>query len=241
MKDNTQSAGFSLVELMISLTILGIVLAGVTKVFIDTGRLHTSQEMMMEVQQTIRAAKHLMVDEIRSAACNPLGKTRIGFLHDSSAETSDINDTDAESIHFTRDIDDSNTTNQSYNPDGIVNNITNPDEELGYYRLFQPNGAMNCTTATGTVMNWNDNRPGTLCRSESGSPQPLADNITALHFQYFDRTQTELLPGSLTNNTMLDRIKTVQVTITGQVQSTARVSAANQTWTQQFTVLVRNQ
>ncbi len=227
MKNDNQSAGFSLIELMISMAILGVVLAGVTKVFINTGRLHTNQEMMMEVQQTIRAAKHLMVDEIRSAACNPLGKRRIGFEFDSSSETSDIMDTDADAIHFTRDID-NDDGDQFYEPDGKADE---PNEDLAYYRLDD----------TDTIMDFDDNRPGTLYRNTAGARQPLADNITALHFQYFDAIGDSIDPTSLTTNARLDEINTVQVTITGQVQSTARVSSANQTWTQQFTVLVRNQ
>ncbi len=227
MKNNNLSAGFSLIELMISLAILGVVLAGVTKVFVTTGKFNTSQEMMMEVQQNIRAAKHLMVDEIRSAACNPLREQRIGFEFDSSAETSDIMDTDADSIHFTRDIDNGDG-DQLYEPDGKADE---PNEDLAYYRLDD----------TDTIMNWNDNRPGTLYRNTASARQPLADDITALHFQYFNANNSEILPAYLTNNTQLDTIKTVQITITGQVQNTARVSSANQTWTQQFMILVRNQ
>lgn len=227
MKKNNQSAGFSLIELMVSMAILGVVLTGVTKVFIDTGRLHTNQEMMMEVQQTIRATKHLMVDEIRSAACNPMGLRRFGFEFDSSPETSDIMDTDAEAIHFTRDIDNGDG-DQFFEPDGLAND---PNENIAYYRLDD----------TDTIMNWNDSRPGTLYRNTASARVPLANNITSLHFQYFDSTNSEILPANLTNNARLDTINTVQVTISGQVQSTARISSANQTWTQQFTVLVRNQ
>ena len=60
-----------MVELMIAMVVLGIVLTGIVRMFTSTSGYNTSQEMIVSLNQDMRAAKQLMVDEIRSAACNP--------------------------------------------------------------------------------------------------------------------------------------------------------------------------
>jgi hypothetical protein len=89
-----------------------------------------------------------------------------------------------------------------------------------------------------------------------GGGQPVMDNVTDLQFQYYDKadlpfyqengdgtlvTPLALNAGfSLAANSGLDKIKSVRVMITAQVQNPGRVSTGNQTWTQQFQILVRN-
>ncbi len=222
-----RQAGFSLIEVMISLAVLGVVLAGVVKVFTTTGRYHTSQERMVEVLQDIRGVKQLMTDEIRSAGCNPKNKRRIGFEPDTS---DDRFDTDANSIHFTRDIDNGDGDAQ-YEPDG---DAKDPNENIGYFR--------GTTSTPSTVLSPGNSTPGTLYRVSFGTSgfnaQPVVDNVTDLRFRYFAATGTEIVNPTTTVD--LDKIRTVEVTITGQVQNTTRVSAANRTWTQKFRIRVRN-
>jgi prepilin-type N-terminal cleavage/methylation domain-containing protein len=124
---NNLEAGFSLIELMISLAIFGMVLAGIVAMFTSTGRHHTGQEMMVEVAQDLRAARNLMVDEIRSAGCNPKEQGRMGFVTDGD----DRFNTDANSIHFTRDIDNGDG-DAFYESDGDARDA---NEEIRYYRI----------------------------------------------------------------------------------------------------------
>ncbi len=220
--NNNLEAGFTLIEVMIAMTILGVVLTGVVAMFTGTGRYHTGQEMMVELAQDIRAAKNLMVDEIRSAGCNPEDMIRVGFQID----TDDRFDTDDNSIHFTRDIDNGDG-DEFYEPDGDVGDT---NENIRYYRI----------DAGGNVLAAGNNTIGTLVRSTGGGGQPVAENITDLRFQYYDSNNALIAPATMTTEAVLDTIRTVEVIISGQIQNPNRVSAGNRTWTQQFRIRVRN-
>lgn len=217
--------GFTLIELLVALAILGGILTGVVFMFTSTSRYHTGQEMMVEVTQNIRAAKNLMVDELRSAGCNPDTVGRIGFeinLHDERF------DTDDDSLHFTRDIDNGDN-DQFYEPDGDTND---PNEDISYYRV----------DAGGNLLPSNSTAIGTLVRNTGGGEQVVVDNVVGLQFRYFDASDPvqEILPGTMTKESVLSKIRTVEVTITGQVQNPNRVSLAASTWTQQFRIRIRN-
>ena len=217
--------GFTLIELMVALTILGVVLTGVVSMFTSTSRYHTRQEMMVEVTQNVRAAKNLMVDELRSAGCNPNNAGRVGFQIDQHDERFD---TDDDSLHFTRDIDNGDN-DEFYEPDGDTDD---PNEDISYYRV----------DAGGNLLPSTSNAVGTLVRNTGGGGQVVVDNVVGLQFKYFDGSDPvqEILPGTMTKEAVLSKIRTVEVTIVGQVQNPKRVSAANSTWTQQFRVRIRN-
>jgi len=219
--------GFSLLEVLIALAVLGIVLTGVVKMFTTTGRFHTSQERIVETMDTIRAVKQLMIDEIRSAGCNPKDKRAIGFINDAGGD--ERFDTDADSIHFTRDIDNGDN-DQLFEPDGDADD---PNENIAYFRGTSP--------ALADRLSATDSTPGILYRTSFGATgfnsQPVADHITALQFRYFDSLGTEITNPGITD---LGKIKLVEVTLTGQVANTTQVTTANRTWTQQFRVRVRN-
>ncbi|WP_163336839.1 PilW family protein [Desulfopila sp. IMCC35008] len=221
-RENTQE-GFTLIELLVVIAITGVVLAGVTLLFTTTSRRNTAQEMMVEVTQNIRSAKSLMVDEIRSAGTNPENKTRIGFEFDND---DDRFNTDQNSIHFTRDIDNGDG-DHLYEPDGDADD---PNEDVMYYRV----------DAAGNILDAGVNTPGRLVRNTGGGGQTVADNVTELQFVYYDESNTIIDPATMTRNSVLSTIRTVEVTIVGQVQNPNITSAANRDWTQQFRVKVRN-
>jgi prepilin-type N-terminal cleavage/methylation domain-containing protein len=226
IKSNLNSEnGFTLIELMVALAILGGILTGVVSMFTSTSRYHTGQEMMVEVTQDVRAAKNLMVDELRSAGCNPDTVGRIGFeinLHDERF------DTDDDSLHFTRDID-NDDGDEFYEPDG---DTLDTNEDISYYRV----------DAGGNLLASNSGALGTLVRNTGGGGQVVVDNVVGLQFRYFDASDPvqEILPAAMIKESVLSKIRTVEVTITGQVQNPNRVSLAASTWTQQFRVRIRN-
>lgn len=217
-----RSAGFTLVEIMISLAILGFVLIGVMTIFSKTTTYNTSQEMLVNVSRDLRAAKLLMVDEIRSAACDPYNKVPIGFQDDAN----DMMDTDANSIHFTRDIDNGDN-DEFYEPDGDADD---PNENIAFYRV----------NAGGAILNAGDNTRGTLVRNTGGGGQPIANNITNLQFQYYDSNNNLIDPATMNSKVVLGRIRTVEVILTGQVENISIVNPNNQDSTLQFRVRVRN-
>lgn len=69
---NKQCA-FTLVELLVTMAISGIVLAAVTKLFISTYRIYTVEEQVVHLQQGIRASLNIMSRDIRMAGLDPTG------------------------------------------------------------------------------------------------------------------------------------------------------------------------
>ncbi len=223
--------GFTLVEVMIAMVILGLVLTGVVKMFTSTGRFHTSQEMMVSLTQDMRAVRTLMAQEIREAGCNPKHLIRIGF----QTSSDDRYNTDADSIHFTRDIDNGDG-DDNLEPDGYPND---PNEDIRYYRTRD-----NCTGTVGAILTAGNNTPGCLRRETgptgtTGGGQPVMANVTKLQFKYYDTNDAELSPAVvLTTNAGLDKIRTVEIILTGQVANPGRTIEKIQT--QQFRIKIRN-
>ena len=214
--------GFTLIELMVALAIFGIVLAGIVTMFIQTAKYHTGQEMMVTTSQDLRAAKMLMVQEIREAGLNPTAVAEIGFQLDS----------DVNSIHFTRDqckIVGSDCV------DGYDGNTDNFNQNISYYRTDDDCilGAVGAVLPAGVTV---PPTPGCLRRNTGGGGQSVMPNVTNLQFVYLDDANIPI-PPPFTISTLED-IRTVEVTLTGQVEDPARVVEAEQTLT--FRILARN-
>jgi type IV pilus assembly protein PilW len=68
---NMQSAGFTLIELMIAMTIAGIVSIAMYAMFEAQVRGQVSQDVSLEMTQGLRSAFELMETDIRMAGCDP--------------------------------------------------------------------------------------------------------------------------------------------------------------------------
>jgi prepilin-type N-terminal cleavage/methylation domain-containing protein len=216
-------AGFTLIEVLVSLTILGIVLAGVVAMFTSTSRNNARQEMMTDVTQSVRNVKNLMVDEIRSARSNYYNAANIGFQTDAD----DRYNTDDNSIHFTRDID-NDDGDQFFEPDGI---IQGDSEEVFYWREDESGNVLNADVLT----------PGILRRrTGSGVAMPVLQNIVNLKFQYYDQGNVLIDPATMGDANVLASISTVEVVIVGQVARPQLMDAQFQNWTQRFRIKIRN-
>jgi len=72
--------GFTLLEVLVVILILGIVMAGVYSVYTSQQKSFLIQEDVAEMQQNLRAAMFTMVREIRLAGCNPTGTATTGLV-----------------------------------------------------------------------------------------------------------------------------------------------------------------
>lgn len=177
--------GFTLVELMITLAISGIIVAAIYAAYISQQRTYLAQEQVAEMQQNIRAAVDLMAREIRSAGYDPTGKAGAVITTASAGQISfsqDING-DGDTADTGEIIDFGFSAAPGYDVDrnGIPDTATNGI----------PN-ALSLGMQTGGA----------------GGYQPIADQIQAIEFYYTmaDGTAT-LAPASLVD------IRTVQISI----------------------------
>ena len=66
-------AGYTLLELLVSVALGGIILGTVTTSFISQSRSYDAQEQINEMQQTARSVMYMMTRDIRMAGYNPAG------------------------------------------------------------------------------------------------------------------------------------------------------------------------
>ncbi len=79
-----KESGFTLVELLIAMTIGLIILAALSSTFLIQRKTYDVQEQIVEMVQTARAAMDMMTREIRMAGYNPAGSTFEGITYNSS-------------------------------------------------------------------------------------------------------------------------------------------------------------
>ena len=164
-------AGFSLIEVMIALAISGIVMAAIYAVYIVQVKGMISQETMLDMQQTVRAALNIMENEIQMAGCDPTQKAKATILKAGKAELS-----------FTMDVQNHSGWPQ---PDGD----TNDGNEYIRYALNKD------ADRNGQA----DRIPCDLGRDTGGGLQPFAENIDALNFVYLDNGGNPLPAGFTTD------------------------------------------
>lgn len=222
-----RNAGFTLVELLIAMVILGVVLTGVVRMFTNTGHYHNTQELVVDLTQDLRAVKQLMVHELREVACDPKNVGTFGF----QVNADDRYDTDDNSIHFTRDIDNGDD-DEFLEPDGDADD---GNEDISYYRTND-----DCSAGAGAVMAAANTSPGCLRRNTGGGGQPLLPGVTQFELHYFDADGTELTGANLGKQGKLEKIDLVQVIITAEVDEPSKVSAGAATQQINFRVLIRN-
>lgn len=66
-------AGFSLVELMVAMAVSGVVLASIYQVYSTQLKTYTTQQQIVEMQQSMRAILYMMERDIRMAGYAPAG------------------------------------------------------------------------------------------------------------------------------------------------------------------------
>jgi type IV pilus assembly protein PilW len=126
MKLKSNQHGFTIIELMIAVTISMIITSAIYQIFHSQQRSYLLQNQVAEMQQNLRAGLYMMAREIRSAGYDPEQTGRFGFVTDFAAPDAvlspDINyATDKNIIAFTMDSD---------TGPGVINKIW--DEQVVY-------------------------------------------------------------------------------------------------------------
>jgi len=186
--------GFTLVELLVAMTVGGIVMAGISMAYRSQQRSALVQDQVCAMQQNLRASMQLMEREIRMAGYDPAGTAGSGI------QTANTN-----SIRITLDIHDGadNDTDgivdefdEAGNGDGDTNDI---NEDITYLRL-DPDG-------DGVF---------DLFRRDAAvaGDQPIAENIDAIDFIYLDED------GNVTAT--LTEMRSVQITVVARTDRRVR-------------------
>ncbi len=99
MKDiRNNKGGFSLIELIVVLVISSAVLSGIYSVYTTNQRVFTTQQQVVEMEQNLRAASFMLVNDLRMAGYDPTGDASAGIVSlgsDWITITMDLDDDDA--------------------------------------------------------------------------------------------------------------------------------------------------
>jgi len=191
--------GVTLVELLVALAVAGVVMSAVYLMYQSQLQTNATQMAVVEMNQHARAAIMLLEREIRSAASDPTGNAKAGFLVANPNE-----------IQFTRDVTGGELDGIDNDKDGQVDegdewynaDLGGPNENIRY-RLWAE-GGVNCDADNNGIAD-SLAVPCSLCRDTGGGLQRVADNVHALNFVYLDNA------GNPTA-TMTD-VRAVQVTL----------------------------
>ena len=192
--------GFTLVELLIAMTIGLIILAALSSTFLMQSKIYDVQEQVAEMVQNARAAMDMMTREIRMAgymvignAITNQGNNTITFLCDIDSDivTTVATDADAGDISISVNLNDSDdyvaTTNYIYISDGINTDfiratgfdITGEPDTINLSAGLTNSYSIGSTVQTVEQITY-DLDGITLRRNN----QPLAENIETLYFSY---------------------------------------------------------
>jgi len=159
--------GFTLIEILVAITIAGIVMAGIYSAYFSQQRSYVVQEQVATSQQNLRAAMYFIEREIRMAGCDPLGSADAAIITAGANTIRFSEDTSDDPID-----DDDSDGNFDDEPDGIIQ-----DREDITYVLGGTGGTdLRRITSAGTV---------------SESIQTIAQNIQTINFRYFNANGAE--------------------------------------------------
>jgi type IV pilus assembly protein PilW len=119
--------GFTLVELLVALTVSAVIMTAVYAAYQSQQKSYVVQEEVAALQQNLRTAMFYMSSQVREAGCNP--------------STTDVNKpgiltADTDEIHFTADVRGSSfETDPDGTTDGPYENVT--------YSLYTSGGVQN--------------------------------------------------------------------------------------------------
>jgi type IV pilus assembly protein PilW len=173
-------AGFTLVELLITMVVSGLIMTGVYSAYVAQQRTATAQEQVTEMQQNIRAAMMILSSDLRMAGFDPTKKAKAEFVdstgtsfsNGASPETLTAVASSAAQIAFTTDLDEDGSIDEQVEDVNGDGNKDMSEMEQVAYRLNGTN-LQRYSTTTG-IITW----------------QTIAENIEAIEFSYLDEDGT---------------------------------------------------
>lgn len=115
MKKQNGKMGFSLIELLVALVIMSVVSLAIYGVFSVSSRSYTIQGVTADVQQSVRSAMEVMLQDIRAAGLDPTESGNFGIELAEAAKLRFTSDSiDVGLNDFNGIIDDTNTERITY-------------------------------------------------------------------------------------------------------------------------------
>jgi len=149
--------GLTIIEAVIYTSLLFIIVFSGYHYYQINLRQYGVESKKAELFQDLRTAVSMIYNDISLCGCDPLNKGLVGFVNETDSK--DRFDTDANSIHITSDL--------QYPWDGKA---LEKNEIIIYFLYPQEKGLFKLGR----------------CSGKSRRPQPVAENILALHFIYYD-------------------------------------------------------
>ena len=155
-------SGFTLIEVLITMAVFSIIIAAVVSAHTSQQNTYMVQEQVVEMQQNLRSAMHVLTAEIRMAGYDPTGTANAGITEIFPGR-----------MRLTKDIDENGTT------------VGDPNEtiDIGFSIDWDADG----NGIPDTVI---DGVPDAISIDRQtgggGGFQPVADDMQAVEFLYFD-------------------------------------------------------
>lgn len=213
-----KNQGFTLVEVMITLLISGIISLAVYSQYRVQQHTYTVQDQVGQMQQNIRAALQMMVTSIRQAGCDPTGRAGAGIVVASPNQ-----------FQFTADLAGSGGTPND--GDGDLND-TNEDITFGFGPAFDADGN---GIADGGVAGADWSVPANMGMNVGAGFTSISENFDAIEFNYILANGTGT---TAPNASEVGLIRSVQISLLGRasfadpkfVNAQAYTTAAGTPW-----------
>lgn len=166
-------SGFTLVELLISLTLASLVMTAVYSTYLSQQKTYIVENQKAGMRHNIRAALYYMERELRMAGCDPTGNAGAGVVV-----------ANANTIQFTSDITGGESDGKDNDSDGTIDEAA---EDI------YPDGLTTGTDEDVTYAIADGDADGDIdIVRTSGVTRLIAENIDALNFVYLDKDSAVL-------------------------------------------------
>ena len=163
------SAGFTLIEVLIAMAISGMVMTGIYQAYVQQMRVNNTQNQVVDMQQNVRVAMLFMERDLRLAGLDPSG------LADSGIDVAS-----ADTITISVDITGGEADGIDNNQDGAVDEAGEWFDRIPEQVTYALSNDANPQDGINDALSGVNSNPCHLMRNG----QRLASNIDALNFVY---------------------------------------------------------